>query len=135
MTTKERPIYALTIRQPWAHLIIHGITPPLMDRVFKSIENRPRLTYIRGRIWVHAGKSLDVFGAGQFTSRWGACLPSRDEMNFGGIIGSVEIVDCVTDHISTWFTGPYGYVIENPEPCDFIPYKGQLGFFKLEIAP
>lgn len=37
---------ALTIKQPWAELIINGL---------KDVENRSRLTHFRGRFAVHAG--------------------------------------------------------------------------------
>jgi len=47
----------------------------------------------------------------------------------GGIIGSVEIVDCVTESNSRWFMGRYGFVLRDPKPLPFIPWKGQLGFF------
>ena len=39
-------IRALTVRQPWAHMIAHG---------GKSIENRSRQTHYRGLLAIHAG--------------------------------------------------------------------------------
>ena len=44
-------------------------------------------------------------------------------------MGSVEIVGCVTDSASHWFVGRYGFVLRNPSPLPFTPWKGQLGFF------
>jgi hypothetical protein len=64
------------------------------------------------------------------------CTPrfSFDRLPRGGIIGSVNLVDCVrrdeTD--SPWFQGAYGFVLRDPKAFsaeDFVPYKGQLGFF------
>src|SRR5436189_5084024 len=37
---------ALSVRQPWAWLIVNG---------YKDIENRDWATKRRGRIWIHAG--------------------------------------------------------------------------------
>lgn len=39
---------AITIKQPWASLIVHGI---------KDIENRTWLTHFRGRVLIHAAGS------------------------------------------------------------------------------
>jgi len=54
-----------------------------------------------------------------------------DRLPRGGIIGSVNLVDCVgrdkTD--SPWFQGAYGFVLRDPKPLDFLPFKGRLGFF------
>ena len=47
----------------------------------------------------------------------------------GGIIGSVNLADCVYQSDSPWFQGPYGFVLSDPKPLPFIPFKGQLGFF------
>jgi len=44
---------ALSIRQPWASLIMAGIKP---------VENRTWKTNFRGRIWIHAGKRYDYDG-------------------------------------------------------------------------
>lgn len=34
----------------------------------------------------------------------------------GGIVGTVDIVGCVTDHPSPFFFGKYGFVLKNPRP-------------------
>ncbi len=52
-----------------------------------------------------------------------------NELERGGIIGSVDIVDCVRHSSSPWFAGPIGFVLRDPQPLTFTPYKGQLGFF------
>lgn len=123
----------LSIRQPWAWFIIHG---------YKPVENRTWKTNFRGRVYVHAGKEFDHDG---FAWIWGRRrqlglstyidfeLLTADFMEgkdlYGGIIGTVDIVNCVTSHPSPWFAGPYGFVLENPQPIEFIPMRGQLGFF------
>lgn len=122
---------AISIRQPWAWLIIHG---------GKDIENRDWKTNYRGRILVHAAKGMTrdewsdawAFAAGSGASpkavEAGITLHSIER---GGIIGSVEIVDCVTESNSRWFMGSYGFVMRDPRPLPFMPYRGALGFFNV----
>jgi len=47
----------------------------------------------------------------------------------GGIVGEVDIVDCVTESESPWFFGDYGFVLANPKPMPLQPCKGALKFF------
>src|SRR6185436_8752017 len=110
---------ALSIKQPWAWLTIHG---------GKDIENRPWKTRLRGRILVHASKAIDVDALADFSN----VLP--DSLKLGGIIGSVEIVDCVKESDSKWFHGPYGFVLRNPEPLIFTPLKGKVNFFEVDLG-
>ena len=120
---------ALSIRQPWAWLIING---------GKNIENRDWPTRFRGRILVHASKGMtrdEWSDAWEFAQGTGASAKAieagvtRDNILRGGIIGSVEIVDCVSYSSSPWFCGKFGFVLRDPRPMQFIPFKGQLGFF------
>ena len=60
-------------------------------------------------------------------------MPSFETIERGGIIGSVEIVDCVTESESPWFFGRYGYVLRDPRPLPFAPWRGQLGFFDVPM--
>ena len=118
---------ALSIRQPWANLIL---------KAGKDIENRCWSTRIRGRILIHASKgctrdemndaldfALEVTGI-QYTA-------DLKTIERGGIVGSVEIIDCVTSSSSPWFAGEYGFVLRNPEILPFRPINGQLGFFEV----
>ena len=119
---------ALSIRQPWAWLIIHG---------GKDIENRTRRTHLRGRIYVHASKGMtedEYLEAFVVAYENGIMLPCFEELNRGGIIGSVEIVDCVQEHGSPWFYGPFGYTLCNPQPLRFSPCRGMLNFFTPDPA-
>jgi hypothetical protein len=117
---------ALSIRQPWAHLIVHA---------GKDIENRDWFTRLRGRILVHAAKGMtrdEYADVREFCDRSGnAIVPDFDALQRGGVIGSVEIVDCVEHSESRWFFGRYGFVLRDPRPLPFIPYKGSLGFFEV----
>lgn len=115
---------AISIRQPWAWLIINA---------GKDIENRDWLTNFRGRILVHAslGMTRAEYGDAYSTARMasGHDLPPMADLQRGGIIGSVEIVDCVKASTSPWFFGTFGFVLANPRPLPFVPFKGSLGFF------
>lgn len=119
---------ALSIRQPWAWLIIHA---------GKDIENREWPTKFRGRFLVHASKGMTI---DEYDDAREFCLYSLPEkivipeFNMfnsirGGIVGEVELVDCVEDHPSGWFFGPYGFLLRDAKPLPFKPFKGSLGFF------
>lgn len=56
-------------------------------------------------------------------------LPPLKQLERGGIVGSVEIADCVSISESPWFFGDFGFVLREPKILPFLPYKGQLGFF------
>lgn len=126
----------------------------LMAKGWKDVENRnwSMTRYIRRdklpvRIWLHASKTktprreLDYI-----LSR----LSIEQENEFaqvdwskyrGHLIGQVTLVDEITHsdigvkHLySPWFFGDYGFIVKdgmllnNP-----IPYRGQLGFFEIEL--
>lgn len=119
---------ALSIRQPWAWLIFNK---------GKDIENRTWKTNFRGRVLVHAAKGITHAEHEEvarklafFTPK--SRIPEINDLERGGIIGSIEIVDCVEKSDSSWFTGPYGFVLANPEPMPFIPLRGMLGFFEVD---
>ncbi|RJG10972.1 ASCH domain-containing protein [Pseudomonas cavernicola] len=118
---------ALSIRQPWAWLIIYG---------GKDIENRTWHTKYRGRFLVHAAQGMtanEYRDAMDFVSDAGIVLPpswpGRVELQRGGIIGSVELVDSVDTSDSPWYMGQKGFLLRDPKPLPFIPLKGRLGFF------
>ena len=56
-------------------------------------------------------------------------LPPRDEMRLGGIVGSCEVVDCVAEHRSKWFIGPFGFVLKNAQKRPFKKVGGALGLW------
>lgn len=117
---------ALSIKQPWAWAIIYAGKP---------VENRSWATRYRGPIVIHASKTFDHEGykwIAQNEDILGCKLPHWHEIRTGGIVGKASIVDCVRSHSSNWFFGPWGYVLEGPEPLEFVPYRGQLGFFEID---
>ncbi|ATE84691.1 hypothetical protein B9J07_25420 [Sinorhizobium sp. LM21] len=125
------PQFALSVRQPWAWCILHA---------GKDMENRTWRTRFRGSIALHAAKGLtkaefedclatvhEISETQPFTP--GLTMPALDELPRGGIVGVVDIVGCVNNDKSAWFFGPYGFCLANPRPVEFVPVKGELGFF------
>ena len=52
---------------------------------------------------------------------------------FGGIVGIVDLVECLKWHPSKWkFRGSWGWVLENPRRLPFRRCKGAVGFFKIK---
>lgn len=113
---------ALTIRQPWAHLIIHGD---------KRIENRSKRTAYRGPLWIHAGLRYDH--ADLYAKVHGRVL-DESKMTFGAIIGMVIVVDCVKyaqTRDKRWAVGPWCWILENPRALRTpIRCRGHLSFFE-----
>lgn len=119
---------ALSIRQPWAWLIIHA---------GKDIENRSWHTKFRGRFLVHAAKGLtgaELVRALNFCEERGLPMPDLCDLQRGGIIGSVELVDSVDHSDSPWYVGQKGFLLRDPKPLPFMPLKGQLQFFDVPGA-
>lgn len=128
------PSVALSVRQPWAWLIVNG---------YKDVENRNWPTRFRGPVLIHAGKAwgpderdvLEDLRAGYNPVDY--CLlpqPISDLLEvpeLGGIVGVAEIEDCVSSSRSRWFVGPYGFLIRNARPLPFRPLRGRLGFFEV----
>lgn len=120
---------ALSIRQPWAWLILNR---------GKDIENRMWHTNFRGRFLIHASKGMtreeyeDGLDMAHIVAPSAGELPPFEVLERGGIVGSVELVDCVTASKSLWFFGRYGFVLRDARPLPFRPYKGQLGFFDVQ---
>lgn len=119
---------AISIRQPWADLILRGV---------KDIENRSRPTRFRGWVLVHAGLRINRAALEESAVRRGLARRGRDgdyQPDTGAILGMVEIVDCVDWHRSSWFGGPWGYVLARPVRfARPIPFLGQLGFFRVRV--
>ena len=104
---------ALTICQPFASAIIEGI---------KTVENRTWKTKYRGKLIIQSGLS----------DKWifpCSSMPAFKDfdiqnLTFGAIIGTVELVDIVfpghesAPHSDPFVEGPYCWILENPVPLD-----------------
>lgn len=124
-------IVALSIRQPWAELILRGE---------KIIETRKWSTSFRGEFYIHASKIIDRKACKEF----GIDL---DSLVTGALIGKATIKDVVeyhTDkqfvldnekHMSGFygFTRPtFGFLLRDIKKIAPISAKGNLKFFKLQ---
>ena len=120
---------ALTIKQPWAGLIVTGI---------KDVENRTWRTNYRGRILIHASKipcsrgDLEAYPLPALAGHIEISKYSPSQFAGGAIIGSVEIVDCIMNHPSEWSEkGVYNWVLANPVKFDkpVLNVNGMLGLW------
>jgi hypothetical protein len=118
-------IPALSIRQPWAWLIVNG---------HKDVENREWITNYRGPILIHSGKKLDEDFYPLGMPEAAKNTPSDDELPLGGIVGVAELIDCVGHSDSPWFFGTYGFIFKNARPLPLIQCRGQLGIFDIKEA-
>lgn len=152
---------ALSLKQPYAYLILQRAYEDNPQKPLKPIENRiwplPSTLILPQRIWVHASLGLydvtlkeirelmtptqwlyhrgylqDIFGEYE-------CYHNDKERlqrlgNFGCLLGTVVVTGQVTKSDNSWFFGPYGYTLEYPEKLHKpIPYKGHLGFFEVTL--
>ena len=112
----------IVIRQPRASLIVEG---------FKDVENRSWATSYRGPLLIQASASLPskrrLDEMRQVARRRGVVVP--DELETGGIVGVVQLDDCVSKSRSKWSEGPVGWLLSKPKKLPFMPLKGQLGLF------
>lgn len=124
----ERITKALSVRQPWAHAIIHE---------GKTIENRSWQTKLRATVAIHAGRLADEeeFFAFVESGRLRDTVRLRREeagrLPRGALVGVVDLVDCVRESASPWFEGPFGFVLANPRPLKPIICTGAMQFFEL----
>ncbi|SFO26002.1 hypothetical protein SAMN05216330_102444 [Bradyrhizobium sp. Ghvi] len=122
----------ISIRQPWACLIITGGTDVQTGgTLLKDVENRSWATAYRGPLLVHASQRPDAIRPDEIERRFGVRL--EGEQQLGGVIGMVDIVDCVRPHASRWYARDhFAFVLANPRPLPFVRWKGALS---LRTAP
>jgi hypothetical protein len=107
------------VRQPYAWLIVAG---------FKTIENRTWRTNYRGPLQIHASQTLEAGEIDKIEAAFGIVI-DRAQLHRGGIVGRVTLLDVVTTSRSSWFTGPFGWVLESPRVLRFTPWRGKQGLF------
>jgi ASCH domain len=117
------PVKALSIKQPWAHLVIHG-----QDGAYKTIETRVWQTHYRGDLLIVSSK-LPV--ARPWAIRFDAA-----EMEFGKAIGIVDLVDCrvmTRDDETAAMCGIYrdawSWVFEKARAIEPFEVQGQLRLY------
>ncbi|RCG19073.1 ASCH domain-containing protein [Sphaerisporangium album] len=123
---------ALSIQQPWAHLIASGV---------KDIENRTWKTAHLGLIAIHASKTAD--GDAVIRTEEGRALIAdalaRGAIRFGAIIAVTEITGCHRDcaagtgMCSVWAVrGQWHWHLANTRALATpIPAAGRLGLWPL----
>ena len=124
---------ALTIKQPWAWLIVRG---------HKRFENRSWTTRHRGRFVVHAGSNRDtvlqLIRSGEYRrlqELYG--LPDPDALAYGAAVGTAQLIDDMPLDEDRDRYGPHDFAVgprcfrlaspfawAEPAPC-----KGALGFW------
>ena len=126
-------LYALSIKQPWATLLVNGL---------KTVEVRGWSTRRRGRVLIHAGRLPD-----RRAEAWARVPESLREAArlVGGVVGAADLTGCVVyrtreafaadrgRHLNdpAWFDGRrlYGFTFANMEPLPFRSCTGALFFF------
>lgn len=120
---------ALTIKQPWASLIMNGI---------KNVENRSWITEYRGPMFIHAGMKWDSSpwpDDPSITTLGDEELMTLTEDNLliprGMILGTVDLVMIIDDSMSPWARkGDHHWLISNPRRFAApVPWRGQMGLW------
>lgn len=125
------PTRALSIRQPWAWAILYA---------GKRVENRTWATPYRGRLFLHAGLSVDWASVADLEEEIRAVPEPRPAAVRGAIIGTAELVACVRPAQvepaqRKWVAGPWCFLLENVEALATpIPYRGNLGIFPVDLT-
>jgi hypothetical protein len=121
-------VKALSIKQPWAELIVRGV---------KDVENRSRPTQFRGRFAVHVSlrkAPYDDVKVDAIPRRLRQPIFQAWEANAsaGRVLGTVELVDCVWGSDSQWaIEGYWHWVLRDARPyARSVPAKGQLGLWE-----
>jgi len=150
---------AISILQPWASLIVLG---------HKQIETRSWNTKYRGKILIHASQSKKIADKLIWEFPFNKVLtesfnhvrePDINDLPFGAIIGSANLVDCFNtndyrnarqEHISAYLGGDgiskmeecfgdfsknrFGWLLSDPVLFEKpIPAKGKLGIWEFDL--
>ena len=114
---------ALSVRQPIASLIVDGVKP---------IENRMWRTAYRGPVLIHAARQPHVMRVAEIEYVFRVKI--EPELAFGCHIGVADLIDIVEASYSKWFSGPYGWVFENPQRITPIYMLGKQGLFDIDSS-
>jgi hypothetical protein len=138
------PIYkALTVYQPWADLIAHGL---------KHYETRAWKTEHRGVLFIHAGRQWDSEEI-QYAQRFRREYPQvavvcDGAVPLGCIVAAVRLIDCIPveqirDTLSpmerafgNYEDGRYAWQVQVlKRPLEPIPATGKQGIWNWEYVP
>jgi activating signal cointegrator 1 len=121
--------YALSVRQPWASLIVCGV---------KTVEIRFWSTEYRGNLFIHAAKTVDDVAMRRFR---------LDAPPTGSLVGAVELVRVEPFTAASWdqlalehldlgsfSPGLYAWHLTNPRALESpIAYRGDRGLFSINV--
>lgn len=139
------PTVAISIKQPWAWLIVNG---------WKDVENRDWRRKYPAATLVHASKKIDEDAEHEILTGYHPANPSVDlpkglceayteakhnaQVQVGGFVGTTGIIGCheimSSGFESDWFVGTYGYQLSGAKPLPFLPWRGALGFFPAKVS-
>lgn len=138
-TDKDVTIKALTIKQPWAGLLVLGI---------KKNETRGWRTNFRGKLAIHSSKDIDQAGL-RVLQHLVDHLPDFSPGSFnyktctvtGSLLGTVEMTDCISTnsqhpvtafeaYLGNYDEDRYFWTMRNPDVFpNPIPIKGKLNLW------
>lgn len=130
MSRQKEELKALSVRQPWAWLIVNG---------HKNIENRswkPSDKMIGQKIIIHA--SAKKVTKADFEEFLIICKERKikshpksvEDFEYGSYVGSVILNNAVKNSKSYWAgKGNWHLVLTNAKKMTPVAKKGQLGFF------
>jgi hypothetical protein len=128
-----RQVKAISVRQPWAWLLIHGP---------KDVENRTWAPWggYRGPLVIVASKGLtraEYEDVSWMVDKL-AELPPFGKLERGGVIGAVDLYDVSPPSkkpVSPWhFEEQFAWRVRRPVPLPFRPFKGALGLRPFELS-
>ncbi|CAN1233349.1 Activating signal cointegrator 1 [Linum perenne] len=103
----------LTMHQPWASLLVHGI---------KRIEGRSWPAPIRGRLWIHAAskvpeeetiKAMEEFYREIYALNGVTDIKFPQHYPVSRLLGCIEVVGCLKlDEVASWEAIPEGVRVE-----------------------
>jgi hypothetical protein len=122
------PPKALTIRQPWAHAVVH---------LGKDVENRSWRANYRGPVLIHAS-AHPVSNPHVLLAEHMAHPPSQavlDRLPTGCVVGVADLLDYVRDSESKWaIKGQWHWLLRNVRPIRPVPCTGRLGLWTPSAA-
>lgn len=119
----KEPVRALTIRQPWAHAIVH---------LGKDVENRSWRANYSGLLLIHASARQERDPRALLADHM-ATPPSQkglEKLPTGSIIGVADLFDYVEDSRSKWAQrGAWHWLLRNVRPIRPVECTGRLGLW------
>jgi hypothetical protein len=113
----------LTIRQPWAHAIVH---------MGKDVENRSWRANYKGPLLIHASAYQEKDPRGRLEDAMGRPLSKKlpEPLPTGSIVGVAELFDYVKDAPGRWAQkGFWHWRLRKVRPIKPVPCTGRLGLW------